>query len=604
MTQFNSAAEFHEFKKYIPLIRKAMLTVKLGEQKKFAYFKEYSYAEHKQPCVLVDFTPQCLTELKTKGIKPTAEGTVGLTMADELLFAPETGTLPADTVQKFFNKIGGIKSVVVKQPATGGSPGPTTATGTPPSTPPTTTTTTTTTPMKVAATTVPPLPQPPGTGATSTAPTVTRPVARAPLAKPDLVRPKQPHAIPLPVNAGEQQQLVDQYIDALTKAQLPVDPANKKALLDEARKLWKENKYPGAMMVLNALTRDVAYPGVDEWALEGPSRKYEAELLTEKFVALLNLLQLKRKKPTDWKTEEAAIIGLLGKPPGISQGIREGLIAADPARVKKVFDEWAPLVAKRDELATKLRKAWIDDQKSRFKAQTKGNKNHPNVKVAGAYGTDAMLELAQMAEVQAIQYKKIPANAADPVAQGDWHTKLDVCELAAIYGYSTADYTPVAQVLRDSPKGTDAEKAALEANKKKFGDYIKAAESGLAKLPAYTGGAVVRCTKSLWQNTIDAITRTGEHVEKSFMSAGKKQVAGFGDIVWEIDQVTTGKDISLFSLNQTEGEVLFPPGSKFRFVSAEVTGDDGEVAKVSDHTQFGAHVSPTTKVAKIWWVQA
>lgn len=604
MTQFNSAAEFHEFKKYIPLIRKAMLTVKLGEQKKFAYFKEYSYAENKQPCVLVDFTPQCLTELKTKGIKPTSEGTVGLTMADELVFAPETGTLPTEMVQKFFNKIGGIKSVVVKQPAAGGSPGTTTASGTPTSTTPTNIAATTALPQNVAATAVPPLPQPPGTAATGTPPPLARPAANVPLAKPVLTRPKQPHAIPLPVNAGEQQQLVDQYIDALAKAQLPGDPAHNAALLAEARKLWKENKYPNAMMVLNALTRDVKYPGVDEWALDGPSRKYEAELLTEKFVALLNLVQQKRKKPTDWKTEEAAIVGLLGKPPGISQGIREGLLAADPARVKKVFDEWAPLVAKREELAVKLRKAWIDDQKSRFKSQTKGNKNHLNVKVATAYGTDAMLELAQMAEVQAIQYKKNPANATDPLAQGDWHTKLDVSELAAIYGYSTADYTPVAQVLRDSPKGTDAEKAALEANKKKFGEYIKAAESGLAKLPAYTGGPVVRCTKSLWQNTIDAISKTGEHVEKSFMSAGKKQVAGFGDIVWEIDQVTTGKDISLFSLHQTEGEVLFPPNSKFRFVRAEVVGDDGQIAKIDDHGQLGAHVSPATKVAKIWWVQA
>ena len=234
-------------------------------------------------------------------------------------------------------------------------------------------------------------------------------------------------------------------------------------------------------------------------------------------------------------------------------------------------------------LATKLRKAWIDDQKSRFKSQTKGNKNHPNVKVAGAYGTDAMLELAQMAEVQAIQYKKIPANAADPAGPRRLAHEARRLRTSRDLRLFNGRLHAGRSVLRDSPKGTDAEKAALEANKKKFGDYIKAAESGLAKLPAYKGGAVVRCTKSLWQNTIDAITRTGEHVEKSFMSAGKKQVAGFGDIVWEIDQVTTGKDISLFSLHQTEGEVLFPPNSKFRFFSAEVIGDDGQKATFNDH---------------------
>ncbi len=114
----------------------------------------------------------------------------------------------------------------------------------------------------------------------------------------------------------------------------------------------------------------------------------------------------------------------------------------------------------------------------------------------------------------------------------------------------------------------------------------------------------MRCTKSLWPETIKAIATTGAHVEKSFMSVGKKKVAGFGDIEWHFDKCKTGKDITMFSLHQSEGEILFPPGSKFRFIKGEVLSATGEKIEFSDARQFSTHVTPETKVGKFWFEQA
>ncbi len=153
------------------------------------------------------------------------------------------------------------------------------------------------------------------------------------------------------------------------------------------------------------------------------------------------------------------------------------------------------------------------------------------------------------------------------------------------------------------PVKTEAEKKAFAGSKQKFEEYIKAAKKGLDKLPAYTGSGV-RCTKGLWQDTIDAITKTGGHVEKSFMSVGKEKVSGFGDIEWHFEKIKTGKDISMFSLHQTEGEILFPPGARFKFYRAETTAPDGQPVKFGDFRQFSKYVTPATKVGKFYFQES
>ncbi len=51
--------------------------------------------------------------------------------------------------------------------------------------------------------------------------------------------------------------------------------------------------------------------------------------------------------------------------------------------------------------------------------------------------------------------------------------------MAAIYGYSTADYTAIGQLLRGkAPEDASTAKQALEANKQKFAAYIEAGKSG------------------------------------------------------------------------------------------------------------------------------
>ena len=62
------------------------------------------------------------------------------------------------------------------------------------------------------------------------------------------------------------------------------------------------------------------------------------------------------------------------------------------------------------------------------------------------------LGLAQMAQVQAITYQKDPTKQADEAAQGGFGEKLAVCELASIFGYSTANYGIINKVRRNDPK--------------------------------------------------------------------------------------------------------------------------------------------------------
>ncbi len=214
-----------------------------------------------------------------------------------------------------------------------------------------------------------------------------------------------------------------------------------------------------------------------------------------------------------------------------------------------------------------------------------------------------MLELAQMAEVQASRYKATPTGRSDPLAQGDWRkqTKIEVAELAAIYGYSTADYTVIGEILRKKEPKTDAERKTLENNKKRFDHFIKAGEAGLKKLPVYKGEAV-RCNRTVWQGMIDGLATDGICAEPSFMSAAKKLVPGFGEIVWHIKNIKTGKDISMFSLHQSEGEILFPPGSKFKFINALVESANGTVF-ITKHEDIPAFVTTKTTVGEFWFEQ-
>ena len=115
MAIFSNPDAFKEHKQYVPLLKKALLLVKSGAEKKFLYFKQYPpFGGKKPPLVLVDYDTNCTTILTKAGHKPTAEGIVTLTAADELNFEVKKGALKRISLKKYFSTMGsGIKNVFV-----------------------------------------------------------------------------------------------------------------------------------------------------------------------------------------------------------------------------------------------------------------------------------------------------------------------------------------------------------------------------------------------------------------------------------------------------------------------------------------------------------
>jgi serine/threonine protein kinase len=114
MATFSSPEHFKEHKEYIPLLKKALLTVKPKTEKKFFYYQQFSFGAKKLPLVLVDFEPNCTNLLAKEGHKPSAVGVIKLTDQDELNFEATTGSLKRIKIKKYFSTMGGnIKAVYV-----------------------------------------------------------------------------------------------------------------------------------------------------------------------------------------------------------------------------------------------------------------------------------------------------------------------------------------------------------------------------------------------------------------------------------------------------------------------------------------------------------
>ncbi|MEY3303227.1 MAG: hypothetical protein RLZZ139_1600 [Cyanobacteriota bacterium] len=167
-------------------------------------------------------------------------------------------------------------------------------------------------------------------------------------------------------------------------------------------------------------------------------------------------------------------------------------------------------------------------------------------------------------------------------------------ELGAIFQYTTALYKPIvnsannfktddfgegdlSKVQWGSPLGT----------LKYTGPMMQGISSGLAKLPVYSGKVYRLVTTS------DPIMTKSENDRKKYaaqnykpgklefanypMSAAKSlnsqfSKTNYGDpgfsVVYEIDEVKSGRDIQFVSDKVNEEEVLFPPGSRLEVVSA------------------------------------
>lgn len=575
MPVFTTLDDCKVLAKYLVLLKKALNTLDEEKPASFLYLKQYFYTTTGKlsvlkPLLLVDFAMKCIHDLPSQW---TAKGNVVLTADGKLKFEAIDGRVNTHLLQKFMKELSSALPQILLDPTESED-------GTP----------------------IPSLPVRPGQqlppiipGAAAVPPNLTP--ARPQTVLPPAPVPLSSPAAELPVDPDAQRTLIEDTISALARTVLPAGPQAQTAALQTAQKLSNQGSHGEAMAILNDLVKDVIYRGVPAWVLDRPARKYEVEMLTEQYAALLNLIAYKRKVPADGQEEEAMLVKLNMSVIGVSMAMTEGVRGANPAAVKKAYDEWEKLVQAKTGFTLKLKKLWLADQSIRCRDELaalpeKGAQSNAAAMMK-AYGLTETLELAQMAEIQAVAYQKIPANKNDEVAQGNFNKKLDISELAAIFGYSTANYNVINKVLRNKPVTAD-DQAAIAAAKLKFDAYIRSAVTGLAKLPVYKGD-VIRCNKIFWQPFIDEVTRTGQFSEASFMSSGKKKVSGFGNLDVHISGIKTGRDISLFSLHQTEGEILFPPGATFELVEAEVTGADGTVQKITRFQDFATYVSVATK---------
>lgn len=313
--------------------------------------------------------------------------------------------------------------------------------------------------------------------------------------------------------------------------------------------------------------------GVEDWFLDVATRKSPVEKLTEEFFAFVSLIEMKSRG----KDVSALLTRVQKGPPAVmnASGRADNAVAAKNA--KELGEAWKAFKAaerEKDALRGDLRALWLNDQRKRLadlgsKAQ-KAKKRSVAHDMARAYGEEAMLEMAQMAEVQAAN------KGADPNKDAE---RLDTGEKAAIYGYSTADYADINQVMRsDAPD---------PAKQQKYAAYIEAGIAGLSKLPNVPGGMkVIRCDKKLHPMVVKGLLQSGTRSERSFLSSGTSKIPGFGDLEMHITGIKTGKNIKMFSLHQKEDEVLFPPGSTFRFTGGQFRTADGRTVSARNHAEL------------------
>lgn len=130
-------------------------------------------------------------------------------------------------------------------------------------------------------------------------------------------------------------------------------------------------------------------------------------------------------------------------------------------------------------------------------------------------------------------------------------------ELAAVRGYTSADYERINNALRNQ----DVDELA------QLDDYIKKASAGLQKLPDYKG--LVTSGLDLTPEQA-SIYRPGNIVNHNGFtsSASNPQRSYLGNTKFVIES-SSGKDISFLSGNPWETEILFPPNTKFEVISSQ-----------------------------------
>lgn len=585
MPVFLNPTQFADHKAYVPLIKKALALLKPGVVHEFVYFKEYPFTGKKQPLLLVDYSSSCRTAIIKSKLSASAEGEVRVTPTDQLSFTTTKGGMDLDVLRRTLASMGsGIREIQAAPEPGEVSP----ADGQP------------------AAGEAPPVrPQVAAPSRGGSTPAADAP--GAPLATPFQPRTKSPEraGVKVAISSQAAESELEEWIAMLRKAKLPVQGAKLNSILDAAQKLVNEGEFAKAQEALTKLVSWVQYPGVAVWALDPAQRKLQVEQLGEQCTALGVLIEARRKTEDQWKQEAKEAVSIRNDLATFNTLMQSAIKRADPEAAKKVFDTWAGLQKRRSNLAQELKKGWLDEKVTRLAQEIRHNKKSLNADAATEYGRDELLELAQMGEVQLARYRKQNPNAA---SVKDLEKKLQVAEIAAIHGYSTAEYAPIHDILRGTEPKTDEQKKKLEADKKRLATFIKALDKAIQQLPAYVpapGTTLVRCDKTFWAQLVDELGSTATRTEKSFMSAGFKKVSGFGNLEMHITSVKTGRDITMFSLHETEGEVLFPAGSKFKLHRAEIAdpGAPGKTLTLTQASEFKKFLTPELLAGKFYYEQ-
>jgi hypothetical protein len=105
MPVFTTQDDFKKFDIYKKNLNKVAGHVN-ASGKVFIYFKEFQFADRKQPLMLIDVPIALKNELLKGAVKPTASGMVTLTDSNELKFDADRGTLNRAKVKTALAKIG------------------------------------------------------------------------------------------------------------------------------------------------------------------------------------------------------------------------------------------------------------------------------------------------------------------------------------------------------------------------------------------------------------------------------------------------------------------------------------------------------------------
>lgn len=373
----------------------------------------------------------------------------------------------------------------------------------------------------------------------------------------------------------------------LQKAKALVDSGN----LDDAGKLLDgfaaKTVRPGQSPKADWSPKKIIFEGID--FADGEKMMDFGLKIGEELRAMMNLIDHKIEGGADekWSGFKKTCKDLLDKPTNVIGDRITAYEKKDDKAIADALASWQDVIKRKKALADSMKALWEKDQRARFAKETENNKSASTTAMAAAFGDD-FLEMTQMAEVQA----KNKGLDLYEVKDGGVKEPMEMGEVAAIYGYSTQDYTKVNGLLRGK------QDPGVDPNA--YMAYIESCKKGLAKLPPFKGVAI-RCDKTA-EFFLTEVIDTGKRTEKAFMSTGTTKIPGFGDIVTYITKVKSGKEISAFSLHQKEEEVLFPPGSVFKFVKF-VGEHNGKKKTIKKHKELSKYVDNNTKKAEFHFEQ-